>query len=116
MQKIDCELLYKLFLKIKEKGLFKGLTNNPGEVGLNFEKLIGNTGGDFNIPDFRDIEIKCINTSKNTDVCLFSSAPYGSVPFPILKLAQKYIRTRRYYQQIVIQIKNANLVFSIRLN
>jgi len=90
MQKYDCILLYEYFLEIKKKGYFKLLTNNSGEIGLNFEKNLGYSGGDFNIPDFKGIEIKCVNKDKKNDICLSSITPNGKVPFPILELAKKY--------------------------
>lgn len=50
---------------------------NYGAIGETFEKLIGLTPNDLQIPDFGNIEIKTKSSAKFSYVCLFTCAPTG---------------------------------------
>ena len=71
-------ILLNKFNEIKEKGYIKSINNYNNGSGLTLENELGSTGGDFNIPDFMDIEIKSIYKYRFASIDLFNSAPDGS--------------------------------------
>ena len=74
-------ILQKEFEKIKNKGYIKSINNYKNGAGLTLESELGSTGGDFNIPDFMDIEIKSVYKHRDATIELFNSAPDG-IHFP----------------------------------
>lgn len=87
----------KNFIELNEKykiinkmGYIKAITNNNNSAGITLEKLLNCTGGDFCIPDFKDIEIKALRNNQNASFDLFNSAPDGSYFYSTKWLAEKY--------------------------
>ena len=71
------EKLEKKFMFIKKQGYIKALSEYKNSVGITLENALGSTGGDFNIPDFEDIEIKAVRGYYDAEFDLFNSAPDG---------------------------------------
>lgn len=69
--------LKKQYDEIRKLGFVKSVNNNKNSVGYTIEKLLGTTGGDFNIPDYYDIEIKALRKYSGAEFDLFNSAPDG---------------------------------------
>ena len=72
--------LIKDYNQIYKKGYMKSVNNNKNSVGLTIERELESTGGDFNIPDYYDIEIKAIREYFKAEFDLFNSAPDGKYP------------------------------------
>ena len=83
-------VLKKEFNRIKNKGYIKSVNNYKNGAGLTLENELGSTGGDFNIPDFLDIEIKTVYRYRSSDIELFNSAPDGNHFPAALWLADNY--------------------------
>lgn len=75
--KEDIRLLKSQFSKIKEIGWLELDRTNYGNIGITFEKLVGLTRNELEIPDFGSIEIKTKSTSKYDYITLFSCVPTG---------------------------------------
>lgn len=75
------ELLKSKFKIIKSKGYIQSVNNYNNGAGLTLEHELDSTGGDFNIPDFLDIEIKSVFKYRHAEIDLFNSAPDGKI-FP----------------------------------
>ena len=71
------KMLDKMFQEIQNKGYIKAVNNNKNSAGPTLENELGTTGGDFNIPDFYDIEIKAIREYYAAEFDLFNSRPDG---------------------------------------
>ena len=76
-------ILKEKFKKIKNKDYIKSVNTYRNGAGLTLEHELGSTGGDFNIPDFYDIEIKAMYKYRFQSLELFNSAPDG-VHFPAI--------------------------------
>ncbi|MBR5662884.1 MAG: hypothetical protein IKX00_04445 [Bacilli bacterium] len=72
------EILKSKYQEINKKGFIKSINNYKNGAGLTIEHELKSTGGDFNIPDFMDIEIKTVYKYRDADIELFNSAPDGS--------------------------------------
>ena len=84
------DILKKDFINIKNKGYIKSVNSYRNGAGLTLEKELGSTGGDFNVPDYLDIEIKTVYKYRRSDIELFNSAPDG-IHFPgAIWLAENY--------------------------
>lgn len=70
-------ILKEKFKEINNKGYIKSVNNYKNGGGLTLESELESTGGDFNIPDFYDIEIKSAYKFRFQDLELFNSAPDG---------------------------------------
>lgn len=73
----EIKLLKLKFNKIKKMGWIESERTDYGAIGVTFEKLIGVTTNDFEIPDFGSIEIKTKSKSKFDYVNLFNCVPTG---------------------------------------
>ena len=65
------------FKKAVKMGWIKSDKNNYGTIGETFEKIIGLTPNDFQIPDFGNIEIKTKSRSLFNYITLFNCVPTG---------------------------------------
>ena len=92
------KLLREKFEKIKNIPVPKDNKN----CGLKLEELLETTGGEFNIPDFYDIEIKATQYHEKKEITLFSHPPYGNHVFPMQYISNKYGYPDRYYKNIKI--------------
>lgn len=82
--------LIKIFNNIKTLGFVESINNHKNGSGLTLEKLLGTTGGDFNIPDFYDIEIKALRNNPFASLTLFSARTPGPYVFPLQYISNKY--------------------------
>ncbi len=77
------------FIKIKNLGWVEGLQRNTGGLGNKFENLIDNSNNNFEIPDYKGIEIKTKNANKNQYIAMFCATPDGSL-FQIKRIYNLY--------------------------
>ena len=73
----DIKLLKEKFNKIKEMGWLNSNRTDYGVIGVTFEKLVGVTTNELEIPDFSSIEIKTKSKSKFDYISLFNCVPTG---------------------------------------
>lgn len=79
------------FEKISKNGWFIKETINPGEIGNNFEKLLGKSCDNFQVADYEGIEIKTKSKSKYSEyITLFNLTPIGKDFFEINRLKNTY--------------------------
>ncbi len=101
MDKNFKELLLK-FTDIKKKGYIESNSNRKTMSGLVFEKLINSTGGDFSIPDFKDIELKVISYGDKVNINLFNSNPDGKYICPTQWLTDNYGYPDKDYREFKV--------------
>jgi len=70
--------------------------------GIVLEELLNTTGGEFNIPDFYDIEIKAAELHPKKEITLFTHPPYGPEIFPMQYLSDKYGYPDHDYKKIKV--------------
>ena len=117
------ELLIK-FYALKKKGYVKAVNNNKNASGITLEYYLGSTSGDICIPDFKNIEIKCINVYSKSKINMFSSSPDGCYILPIQYLSNYYGFPDNDFKNIKIfrgiigvkLVKIGNYYFSITVN
>lgn len=78
------------FKAIQEKNWIKSINNNSSGIGLTFENLIEKNQENFELPDYKGIEIKTHTSSSNAYITLFSSNPDGDYLFEIQRLYNNY--------------------------
>ena len=81
--------LYNLYLKINRMGWIKSKRKGPGGIGYTFETLLGKEEDDFQIPDYKSIEIKAMRFKSRRVLHLFTLTPDGDFLFPIKRLLGK---------------------------
>lgn len=84
------QLLKRKFKEINSKGYIKSINNNKNSSGLTLEYQLESTGGDFNIPDFYEIEIKAIRQYRFANITLFNSGPDGKYVTPTQWLSENF--------------------------
>ena len=84
------DILKEKFKIIQNKGFIKSVNNYKNGSGITIENELGSTGGDFNVPDFMDIEIKTVYKYRDSDIELFNSAPDGKYFPAALWIADNY--------------------------
>lgn len=106
--------LQKEFERVKSIGYVKSVNNSYSGIGLTFEKLIGVSNNNFEIPDFNGIEIKTKRKYSKSFITLFNSIPDGSNLFEIKRLQENY----GYPDKILKQCKvlNGDVVANKKLN
>lgn len=82
--------LYDKFISLRKKGYVKSITKNKNGSGITLEHYLGTTSGDICIPDFKDIEIKCLNVYSKSRINMFSSTPDGCYALPTQYLSYNY--------------------------
>lgn len=82
------KLIYKLE-KIKKKGWIQSINNYSSGIGKTLEKELEINSGEFEIPDFEEIEIKTKKIDSVHDITLFSTTP-DSYLYEIKRIHQKY--------------------------
>ena len=100
--KKNYDILIEKYKEIKELGFIKADNNHFNAFGPTLERLLGSTSGDFNIPDFYDIEIKAIKNQENSKITLFSSTPDGIYPAAVNWLSNKYGYPDKDYKNIKV--------------
>lgn len=93
-------ILKEKYVKIHSKGYIKSVNNYKNGAGLTLENELESTGGDFNVPDFMDIEIKTVYKYRKSDIELFNSAPDGKYFPAALWLAENYGYPDKDYKSI----------------
>lgn len=88
MKKIIEELNNKME-NIKNLGWIESKFKGTGAIGLTFEKLIGKEIENFEIPDYKGIEIKTKLISSNPYIRLFCASP-DSYLFEIQRIHKEY--------------------------
>lgn len=78
------------FKKIKNMGYIKCECNGLGGVGTTLEKLLKINTGNFEIPDFYDIELKTRTKNSTHAITLFSCVPDGPLMFENKRLKDCY--------------------------
>ena len=71
------EKLKREFEKAKKLGWIESNKGNYGVIGTTFEKIVGVTPNDFQIPDFENIELKTKSGTKFKCISLFNCTPTG---------------------------------------
>lgn len=83
------------FERIKDKGYIRGINNcNFGNAGLTFEKLIGKENDEFQIADYKGVEIKVKNNfsfcNKYKNIHLFSLVPSNCFGLELKRIRRMY--------------------------
>lgn len=90
MTKNDFLDLKSKFAEISKKNWIEGLGTGTGNVGITFEKMLGKSQENFEIPDFGKIEIKTKLKNGKSDITLFHASPDGELFFETRRLVQLY--------------------------
>lgn len=103
--KDSIEELQNKFNEIKEMGYVKGISqNNKGNAGLTFEKLIGKYNDNFQIADYKGIEIKVKNNfnfkNKYKYISLFSLVPSNCFGFELKRIRDSYGTPDKDFQML----------------
>lgn len=78
------------FIKIKKMGYIKCQSNGYGGIGNTLENLLNIKTGNFEIPDYYDIELKTRTKNSKFAITLFSCVPDGPLLFETKRLKDKY--------------------------
>lgn len=89
-KEINEKIIYDEWIESKAKG--------RGGVGITLELLLGKETENFEIPDYKGIELKTKCSKIEKDITLFSSVP-DSYLFEIKRLNEKYGKADKEYQQ-----------------
>ena len=81
--------LNKKFNKIKNNGWILSQGNGNGAGGITFEKLLNIQTNNFEIPDFKDIELKVKYSNKEKYISLFNATP-DSFLYEIKRINDEY--------------------------
>jgi len=86
----EIEELYSIFNSIKKRGWIEGTIKGYSDVGKTFEKLIGVNDNTFEIPDYKNIEIKTKQSKNNLYSTLFNCKPDGPYYMETERLKDTY--------------------------
>ena len=89
MDKEILELKQK-FNDIKKLGYVKSVRSGVTGIGATFEYLLGKQEENFELPDFKGIEMKTKRGYSNGNVTLFSAVPDGENFFETKRLKEEY--------------------------
>lgn len=82
-----------IMLEIKKKIIFnkwiKGISNGYGNAGLTLESLLGKDIENFELPDYKGIELKTKYSDRETYITLFVATP-DSYLFEIKRILENY--------------------------
>lgn len=84
------EELKEKFYKIKEKGWVESKRLDYGAIGTTFENQLDIENNEFELPDFKGIEIKTKTKDSDSYITLFSCAPTGPHYHEIERLKDTY--------------------------
>ncbi|MBQ2639458.1 MAG: MvaI/BcnI restriction endonuclease family protein [Bacilli bacterium] len=116
--------LYNKFIELRNKGYVKSISKNRNSSGITLEYYLETTSGDICIPDFKNIEIKCISVYSKSKINMFSSSPDGCYILPTQYLADNYGYPDNDFKNInifkgtigIYLTKIGNFYFSIVVN
>lgn len=83
-------LLKDKFEKVKCLGWIESTSNGRGNIGMTFERAIGITPNQFEIPDFAGIEIKTKQEFSTPYITLFSATFDGAYLFEMKRITNSY--------------------------
>lgn len=81
--------LYRAFLKIRKLGWIKSLRKGSTGIGYTFETLLGKKEENFELPDYKSVEIKVKRRFSKGFITLFNATPDNSF-FVMQKIYDKY--------------------------
>lgn len=108
-------LLKREFEIIKEKGWIKSSSNGRGNIGMTFERELGLTPNQFEIPDFDGIEIKTKQDETTPFLTLFSATFDGTYLFEMRRVAEMYGEYDRSFKNKKILYCSVNSLNFTRL-
>src|SRR5574344_982858 len=82
--------LYRRYKEIQKMGYVPAVNNYNSGIGLTFEKLLGLSNNDLEIPDYNGIEIKTRRAYSKSFITLFNATPDGEYLFQIKRIKKKY--------------------------
>lgn len=82
--------LYRRYKEIQKMGYVPAVNNYNSGIGLTFEKLLGLSNNDLEIPDYNGIEIKTRRAYSKSFITLFNATPDGEYLFQIKRIQKKY--------------------------
>ena len=85
----DLEELTSKITNIKSKGWIKAVNNHTSGIGLTLEHELGVNSGDFEIPDYGQIELKTKKINSEPYTTLFNATP-DSYLFEIKRIQEEY--------------------------
>lgn len=112
MKKIIKELNDKMD-NIENLGWAESKFKGTGAIGLTFENLIGKEPENFEIPDYKGIEIKTKLVSSHPYIRLFSASP-DSYLFEIQRIYKEYGFLNKNNKKIFCLCIKANEIISIK--
>lgn len=85
----DMISLYRKFLDIRKLGFIKSMRKGSTGIGYTFETLLGKNEENFEIPDYKSIEIKVKRRYSKGFITLFNATPDNNF-FVIQKIYDKF--------------------------
>lgn len=107
--------LKREFIRIKNKGYIKGITNNHSSIGRTFENELNLPENNFSVPDYYGIEIKTRKSYSKSFITLFNMEPDGENLFEIERLKKTYgypYKNDRNYKALYIEAFGNNLNYA----
>lgn len=86
----DIITLRKRFLEIRKMGYVKTVRGGSTGVGATFEFLLGKPEESFEIPDYKNIEIKTRRAYSKSSITLFNAVPTGGTYYEVKRLRDEY--------------------------
>ena len=125
MVKEDLNSLKNDIKRIKKMGFIQCDYHSPGSAGIKLEKLLGINPENFEIPDYKSIEIKTKRSTIKKEISLFCATP-DSYLFEIKRLHRLYAYPDKTYKNYKVlnnsvwcgkmtYISN-NIYFSLRVD
>lgn len=114
MQK-NIEKLKKEFIRIKQKGYIKGISNDYSAIGRTFESELNLPENSFSIPDYYGIEIKTRRAYSKSFITLFNAVSDGENLFEIERIKEMYgypYKKDRNYKALYIEAYGNKLTFA----
>lgn len=117
------DMLKQKFKNVKNQGYIKSQGKNKNSVGMTLENALGACGGDFNIPDFYDIEIKAVRGYYDAEFDLFNSAPDGKYINSTQWISENFGYPDRDYKNIKVfkgniygnSVKRIGMIYRFKL-
>ena len=78
------------FERIKQKGWICSNTKSTGAIGITFEREIGKHENNSFLPDYNDVEIKCMDQRSISPITLFSLSFDGPGPRELNRIVDLY--------------------------
>ena len=82
--------LFTEFERIRQKGWICSITKSTGAIGITFERELGKSENSSFLPDYNDIEIKCMEQKSLYPITLFSLSFDGPGPRELHRIVDLY--------------------------